>query len=110
MPSSYIETLSTPNPSGSSTPALSKKKGPAVAPRRGGKKAPAPAPTSAPAEPAGQYVEALYTYAAANDGEAGMDEGERLLVVAPDAGDGWIEIERSSGERGVVPSGWVREA
>ncbi|KAF2154022.1 FCH-domain-containing protein [Myriangium duriaei CBS 260.36] len=109
VPTSYIEFLGpSPSRSGASTPAAAapspaKKKGPAVAPRRGGKKA-APAP-----EPEGRYVEALYTYAATAEGESDMTEGERLLVVAPDAGDGWIEVQRSGGEKGVVPAGWVRD-
>ncbi|KAL1297471.1 hypothetical protein AAFC00_004996 [Neodothiora populina] len=73
-----------------------KKKGPAVAPKRGAKKI--------------KYVEALYTYAAAGEGEASMDEGEKLVLIAPDAGDGWCEVERQGDKtRGVVPAGWVRE-
>ena len=71
-----------------------------MAPRRGGKKA----------QPDGKYVEALYDYTAAGDGETDMSAGERMLVVAPDSGDGWIEVERPSGSRGVVPSGWVKDA
>lgn len=38
-----------------------------------------------------------------------MDEGERLMVVTADSGDGWVEVERGNGARGVVPAGWVKE-
>ncbi|CAD0044341.1 unnamed protein product [Aureobasidium pullulans] len=79
----------------SSAPSM-KKKGPAVAPKRGAKKL--------------KYVEALYTYAATGEGEASMDEGEKLVLIAPDQGDGWCEVERSGGQgKGLVPAGWVRE-
>jgi len=78
----------------SSAPSI-KKKGPAVAPRRGGKKI--------------KYVEALYTYQATGDGEASMDEGEQLVLIAPDQGDGWCEVERAGGVgKGVVPANWVK--
>lgn len=118
VPTSYIDFLPAMSTSSGSTPAPSilsptKKKGPAVAPRRGGKKlAAAPPPSMMVAtepEPEGDYVLALYTYTASAAGEADMEEGERLLVVAPDAGDGWVEVERSSGARGVVPAGWVKQ-
>ena len=73
-----------------------KKKGPVVAPKRGAKKI--------------KYVEALYTYAAGGEGECNMDEGEKLVLIAPDGGDGWCEVERVGDKtRGVVPAGWVRE-
>lgn len=74
-----------------------KKQGPAVAPRRGGA-----------AAKKVKHVEALYTYSASGEGETGMQEGERLVLVSPDAGDGWVEVEGRAG-RGVVPSSWVRE-
>jgi hypothetical protein len=64
-----------------------KKKGPVVAPKRGAKKL--------------KYVEALYTYSATGDGEVSMDEGEKLVLIASDQGDGWC--------KGLVPAGWVRE-
>ncbi|KAG9968862.1 hypothetical protein KCU72_g24968, partial [Aureobasidium melanogenum] len=73
-----------------------KKKGPAVAPKRGAKKL--------------KYVEALYTYEASGEGETSMDEGERLVLVTPDSGDGWCEVERAGGQgKGLVPAGWVKE-
>lgn len=73
-----------------------KKKGPVVAPKRGAKKL--------------KYVEALYTYEASGEGEASMDEGERLVLIAPDQGDGWCEVERAGGQgKGLVPAGWVKE-
>ncbi|KAF4554932.1 BZZ1-like protein [Elsinoe fawcettii] len=91
---SYASSAS-PNPAASS-PNPGKKKGPAVAPRRAKKAA-------APTQPAQRTVEALYTYAAAGEGEVSMDEGERLVVVGKDEGDGWVEVERGNGSRGVVP-------
>ena len=94
-PASASTTSLTGSVSSSGT-AAGKKKGPAVAPKRGGKKI--------------KHVEALYTYAATGDGEVSMDEGERLMLISPDQGDGWCEVERLGGQgRGVVPSGWVRE-
>lgn len=50
----------------------------------------------------------MYAYAPQNDGETGMEEGERLVLLAPDQGDGWCEVEGRAG-RGVVPAGWVKE-
>ncbi|TKX18127.1 BZZ1-like protein [Elsinoe australis] len=122
VPTSYIDHLPSPPPTAStisltpshtsstnaSTAATSspnpggKKKGPAVAPRRAGKKA-------AAAAPGNKYVEAMYTYSATGEGETSMDEGERLMVVTADSGDGWVEVERGNGARGVVPAGWVKE-
>ena len=83
--------------SSSGAPSIAgKKKGPAVTPRRGGKKL--------------KYVQALYTYSANGAGETSMDEGEQLVLVAPDQGDGWVEVERQGGKgKGVVPGGWVKE-
>ena len=78
----------------SSTAPSIKKKGPAVAPKRGAKKL--------------KYVEALYTYAASGDGETSMEEGEKMVLVAADQGDGWCEVESRAG-KGIVPAGWVRE-
>ena len=71
-----------------------KKQGPAVAPRRGAKKV--------------KHVEAMYTYQASGPGEVGMQEGEKMVLVLADQGDGWCEVESGEG-RGVVPAGWVRE-
>lgn len=95
MSTASVSTTSLAGSISSSAPSV-KKKGPAVAPKRGGKKI--------------KYVEALYTYEASGEGEASMEEGEKLVLVAPDSGDGWCEVEKSGGGgRGVVPAGWVRE-
>ncbi|KAH0261226.1 hypothetical protein KCU71_g20826, partial [Aureobasidium melanogenum] len=111
VPASYVEVLpSSPAKSqpghrasitslatsiASSAPST-KKKGPAVAPKRGAKKL--------------KYVEALYTYEASGEGETSMGEGERLVLVTPDSGDGWCEVERAGGQgKGLVPAGWVKE-
>lgn len=71
-----------------------RKQGPAVAPRRGAKKV--------------RHVEALYTYDPSGEGETAMQEGEKMVLLSPDQGDGWCEVEGKAG-RGVVPAGWVRE-
>ncbi|KAK5115361.1 hypothetical protein LTR62_001561 [Meristemomyces frigidus] len=96
-----------------STGSVRKKVGPAVAPRRGAKKA--AVSSSSPTSPAGagggggmQFVEALYAYPGTGPGETSMEAGERLVLVTPDGGDGWVEVE-SRGGRGVVPGSWVKE-
>ncbi|KAK3062063.1 hypothetical protein LTS18_004896 [Coniosporium uncinatum] len=73
--------------------AKAKKKGPAVAPKRGAKKL--------------KYVEALYAYEARGEGELGMQEGERFVLVQGDQGDGWAEVERSGGVVGSVPANYL---
>lgn len=80
---------------GSAPTSRPKKQGPAVAPRRGGAKKV-------------RYVMALYTYSASGAGEVDMQEGEKMVLVGADQGDGWCEVESGAG-RGVVPSSWVRE-
>lgn len=75
-----------------------KKQGPAVAPRRAGAKK-----TNTL-----KHVEALYTYSANGSGETDMQEGERMVLIQADQGDGWCEVESRAG-KGVVPSSWVRE-
>ncbi|CAK1356015.1 Protein BZZ1 [Cercospora beticola] len=72
-----------------------KKQGPAVAPRRRG-------------AAAKKYVEAMYTYQANGPGEVDMDEGEKMVLVKADEGDGWCEVESRAG-KGVVPASWVKE-
>jgi len=90
---------------------VKKKVGPTVAPRRA-KASPAVPSSSVTIQNDGQtddhYVQALYTYTATSAGETDMTEGEKIKVVNPDNGDGWIEVERTNGQRGVVPSGWVK--
>lgn len=71
-----------------------KKKGPAVAPRRGAKKL--------------KYVEALYAYDARGDSEHSIAEGERLVLIKPDEGDGWAEVEKGGVVKS-VPAAYVKE-
>lgn len=71
-----------------------RRKGPAVAPKRGAKKL--------------KYVEALYDYEARSDAEHSMTEGERFVLVAKDAGDGWADVEKG-GVRKSVPANYVSE-
>lgn len=95
-PVSMAASASTTSLAGSDTPSVgkTKKQGPAVAPRRGAKKV--------------KHVEAQYTYQASGPGEVDMEEGEKMVLVAPDQGDGWCEVESRAG-KGVVPASWVRE-
>lgn len=93
-----VSTTSLAGSINSSAPSIGgRKQGPAVAPRRGGAK-----------KPTLRHVEALYTYDPAGEGETSMQEGEKMVLIAPDQGDGWCEVE-SKGGRGVVPAGWVKE-
>lgn len=93
-PVSVAASASTTSLAGSDTPSVKKKQGPAVAPRRGAKKV--------------KHVVALYTYQASGPGETDMEEGEKLVLVAPDQGDGWVEVETRAG-KGVVPASWVKD-
>lgn len=96
-PVSMAASASTTSLAGSDTPSLGskpKKQGPAVAPRRGAKKV--------------KHVEAMYTYQASGPGEVDMEEGERMVLVAADQGDGWCEVESRAG-KGVVPASWVKD-
>ena len=95
-PVSTAASVSTTSLAGSinSSTAGGRKQGPAVAPRRGAKKV--------------RHVEALYTYDPSGEGETAMQEGEKMVLLSPDQGDGWCEVEGKAG-RGVVPAGWVRE-
>jgi len=71
-----------------------KKKGPAVAPKRGAKKL--------------KYVEALYDYTAQSDAEHSMAEGDRLVLINMDAGDGWADVERDGIVRS-VPANYIQQ-
>ena len=71
-----------------------KKKGPAVAPKRGAKKL--------------KYVEAMYDYEARSDAEHSMVEGERLVLINKDAGDGWADVEKG-GKTASVPANYIQE-
>lgn len=105
VPASYVEaTISAPSPepvrpastysnSGSSIANSIKKKGPAVAPRRGAKKL--------------KYVEALYDYTAQSDAEHSIQEGDRVVLIKEDPGDGWAEVE-IGGRVGSVPAAYVQ--
>lgn len=71
-----------------------KKKGPAVAPRRGAKKM-------------ARHVEVLYDYTAQSDAEHSIAEGERLVLIKEDSGDGWAEVEKG-GLTKSVPASYVQ--
>lgn len=94
-PVSMAASASTTSLTGSDTASVGKKKqGPVVAPRRGAKKV--------------KHVEAMYTYNASGPGEVDMEEGERMVLISSDQGDGWCEVEGRAG-KGVVPASWVRD-
>jgi hypothetical protein len=93
-PVSTAASMSTTSLAGSINSSAGRKQGPAVAPRRGAKKV--------------RHVEALYTYDPSGEGETAMQEGEKMVLISPDQGDGWCEVEGKAG-RGVVPAGWVKE-
>ncbi|RPA85601.1 actin polymerization protein Bzz1 [Ascobolus immersus RN42] len=71
-----------------------KKQGPKVAPKRGAKKV--------------KYVEALYDYEARTDGEWDMKEGDRFVLIQPDQGDGWADVELN-GVTKSVPANYIQE-
>lgn len=93
-PVSMAASASTTSLVGSDTASVKKKQGPAVAPRRGAKKV--------------KHVLASYTYQASGPGETDMEEGEKMVLVSPDQGDGWVEVESRAG-KGVVPASWVKD-
>ena len=118
VPASYVETLAATPPTTASTfssstrpdstysassasttnlnaAVVGKKKGPAVAPKRGAKKL--------------KYVEALYDYTAQSEAEHSMAEGDRLVLINMDAGDGWADVERDGVVRS-VPANYVQQA
>ena len=72
-----------------------KKKGPAVAPKKGAKKL--------------NYVEAMYDYEARSDAEWSMREGERFVLVAKNAGDGWSDVEKGGVVKS-VPANYLQDA
>lgn len=65
-----------------------------MTPRRGAKKI--------------KYVEAMYAYDARTEAEVSVAEGERLVLMQPDQGDGWCEVEKG-GRSGSVPASYVRD-
>lgn len=65
-----------------------------MAPRRGAKKL--------------KYVEALYAYDARGDSEHSIAEGERLVLIRPDGGDGWADVEKGGVVKS-VPAAYVKE-
>lgn len=102
VPASYAEqlALASPDRPGSASSASvsgsfrEKRRGPAVAPKRGARKV--------------QQVEAMYAYAARGETEHSMVEGERLVVVVRDGGDGWAEVEKGGVVRS-VPASYLRD-
>ena len=48
---------------------------------------------------------AAFAFAAENDDELSVSEGEKLTVLA--SLDGWLQVENAAGERGLVPESYV---
>ncbi|RKF61807.1 Protein BZZ1 [Erysiphe neolycopersici] len=70
-----------------------RRQGPPVAPKPGAKKL--------------RYFEALYDYQAQSESELSIAEGERLVLVKEDPGDGWAEVEKN-GKIGSVPANYIQ--
>jgi formin-binding protein 1 len=87
VPASYVEIQTAEAP----------KKGPPVAPRRGAKKT---------EEPKKKYFRAMYDYDASTELELSIREGDMVVMVAEDKGDGWTEVEMK-GKVGSVPSNYI---
>jgi hypothetical protein len=113
VPASYTELLAKPSPaprpvSTATSGSASSLEAGATNATGAAKPKPAAPPPRRGAKKTVKHVEALYMYSANGDGETDMEEGERMVLVAPDQGDGWCEVESRAG-RGVVPSSWVKE-
>ncbi|KAJ7069661.1 hypothetical protein C8F01DRAFT_1113519 [Mycena amicta] len=70
---------------------------------------------SAGSEGSGEYVRAIYVYAARGTDEIGLSEGELVeLTAGPQGGknygDGWWEGINSEGNKGIFPSNYVEMA
>ena len=72
------------------------KKGPPVAPRRGAKKT----------ESQKKYFKAMYDYDAGSEFELSIREGDVVVLVSEDKGDGWTEVDLK-GKIGSVPSNYI---
>lgn len=97
VPTAYIEIHETrPTSMQSNSGSLSggqRRQGPPVAPKPGAKKL--------------RYLEVLYDYQAQSDSELTIAEGERLVLVKEDPGDGWAEVEKN-GKIGSVPANYIQ--
>jgi len=59
--------------------------------------------------PALGTAQALYAFDASSEGSIPMAEGEQLLVIELDQGDGWTRVRRETGlEEGFVPSAYLQ--
>ena len=63
-----------------------------------------PPPSSTPSS---NKHRAAFAFSAENDDELSVSEGEQLTVLA--SVDGWVQVENSAGERGLVPESYVVE-
>merc|ERR1711991_74680 len=54
----------------------------------------------------GEYMQALWSYDAAEDGEISFAEGEQLFVIDKDE-SGWWTARNEAGDQGFFPSGYV---
>ena len=52
-------------------------------------------------------MEALYDYQAQSEAEHSMTEGERIVLINMDAGDGWADVEKDGSVRS-VPANYLQ--
>ena len=57
--------------------------------------------------PSSSKYRAAFAFSAENDDELSVSEGEELMVLA--SVDGWVQVENSAGERGLVPESYVEQ-
>jgi len=65
------------------------------------------ASTSTALSPSSSNHRAAFAFSAENDDELSVSEGEQLTVLA--SVDGWVQVENSAGERGLVPESYVEK-
>ncbi len=53
-------------------------------------------------------MEALSSYNAQEDGDLSFKQREVLTVLESSRGDGWLLAENAIGERGLIPSNFVK--
>ncbi|XP_062304539.1 cdc42-interacting protein 4 homolog isoform X2 [Osmerus eperlanus] len=57
--------------------------------------------------PVGQCT-ALYSFEGSSEGTISVQQGEQLSVMEQDKGDGWIRVQRASGDEGYIPSSYTQ--
>ncbi|KAL8846819.1 MAG: hypothetical protein Q9221_008105 [Calogaya cf. arnoldii] len=60
--------------------------------------------TSHPSE---QHGKMMYSYQAQGDGELSVHEGQEVRIVEPDDGSGWMNVQLTPSQSGLVPASYV---